>query len=397
MKKRKGFYFRSLSGLLGLALFVSACGPQAFVPGVVRSRQSAAGSITIPAKVDVVFGLSQNMTMLNIFPGLQSEVSGFMNKLQNSGWNYRFVGIPLGYNQINSPAAFPITGKVAVSRYDNNTPQVNWLPPYPGADYNDPLLGIASNLVSTTFAYPAPSVSSGDTVYGLEYGLRNQAEFLTRSDVQSNFLRPDALLAVITLSNGEDRSYGTPPAPGTTGAWTYNTSQMNAAISAIHSVKSTPGLVKYYAMVNHLNLSCRGAGTWSGIRYETFADSIGGGKVDICTVPLASAFSAVAQNIQGTPLPFRRNFLTIASEPKEGTVRVIRYANGDTNSPVEIQEDPTNGWTYSGYLTNQATIDYPVAMDVRTGYMIELHGTARLNGADSADVVYQNIGTVTSQ
>jgi hypothetical protein len=105
----------------------------------------------------------------------------------------------------------------------------------------------------------------------------------------------------------------------------------------------------------------------------------------------------VAQNIQGTPLPFRRNFLTIASEPKEGTIRVLRYSNGDTNSPVEIQEDPANGWTYAGYLTNQATIDYPIAMDVRTGYMIELHGTARLNGSDSADVIYQNIGTVTSQ
>ncbi len=382
---------------MSLTLLASACGPQAFVPGVVRSRQSAAGSITIPAKVDVVFGLSQNMTMLNILPGLQGEISNFMGKLQNSGWNYRFVGIPLGYSQIHNSTVFPITGKVSVSRYDNNTPLADWLPPYPGANYNDPLLGIASNLISPTFTYPAPSISSGDTVYGLEYGLRNQAEFIGRADVQNNFLRPDALLAVITLSNGEDRSFGTPPPAGTTGAWTYNIPQVNSALSTISSVKSTPGLVKYYSMVNHLNLSCRGYGSWSGIRYENFADHIGGGKVDICTVPLAAAFSAVAQKIQGTPLPFRRNFLTLATEPRAGTIRVIRYANGDTGSPVEVPEDATNGWTYSGYLTSQATIDYPLPMDVRTGYMIELHGTARLNGSDLADVIYQNIGTVTSE
>lgn len=397
MKKRKGLSFKSISGFLSLALLASACGPQAFVPGMIRSRQSAAGSITIPAKVDVVFGLSQNMTMLNILPGLQGEISTFMGKLQNSGWNYRFVGIPLGYSPINNSSVFPITGKVSVSRYDNNTPQANWLAPYPGANYNDPLLGIASNLVSSVFAYPSPSVSSGDTVYGLEYGLRNQSEFLARADVQSNFLRPDALLAVITLSNGEDRSFGTPPPAGTTAPWTYNTAQVSNALGTITSVKSSANLVKYYSMVNHLHTSCMGYGSWSGIRYESFADQIGGGKVDICSVPLAAAFSAVAQNIQGTPLPFRRNFLTVATEPKEGTIRVIRYANGDTGTPVEIPEDAANGWTYSGFLTNQATIDSPIAMDVRTGFMIELHGTARLNGADLADVIYQNIGTVTSQ
>jgi hypothetical protein len=397
MNKKSGFYLKSILSLLSGVLLASACGPQTFVPGVVRSRQSAAGSITIPAKVDVVFGLSQNMTMLNIFPGLQSEISNFMGKLQNSGWNYRYVGIPLGYSQVNNSTVFPLNNKISISRYDTNTPQPNWLPPYPGANYNDPLLGIASNLVSANFTYPAPSVSSGHMAYGLEYGLRNQSEFVSRADVQSQFLRPDALLAVITLSNGEDRSYGTPPPAGTTGAWTYNTAQVNNALTAISSAKSSPALVKYYSMVAHLTTSCLGGGNWSGIRYESFADHFGGGKVDICTTPLSAAFSAVAQNIQGTPLPFRRNFLTIASEPKVGSIRVIRYANGDINSPVEVPEDATNGWTLAGYLTNQATIDDPIPMDIRTGYMIELHGSARLIGSDSADVIFQNIGSVTSE
>jgi hypothetical protein len=38
----------------------------------------------------------------------------------------------------------------------------------------------------------------------------------------------------------------------------------------------------------------------------------------------------------------------------------------------------------------------PISMDLRDGYMIELHGTAKLNGADLADVVYRNIGDPSS-
>jgi hypothetical protein len=404
MKKRNQFIplpALALSTLMAL----SACGPQGFVPASIRSHQTAAGSTLIPAKVDIVFGVSQNLAMLNIAPGLQNEIPQFLQNLQNSGWDYRFVGIPLGDAQINTPALFPITNKVSVSQYDTNTPVASWLAPFPGALYTDPSLKMLPSLLASAFTYPQPTVASTSAVYGRESGLRNQVEFLSRSDVntgngQTGFLRPDAALAVISLSNGDDRSYGT---------WYWNSTFQRTmwapaaqttydnALNTLRGLKTSASSVKYYSVVSHLTTNCRGYGTWSGIRYEDYANQMNGRTVDLCSVPVSSALSTIAEDIQGTPLPYRRNFLVLDSEPQESTLRVIRYANGDTSNPVEIPNDATNGWTYSGYLTNQYTIDSPISMDQRTGYMVELHGTARLNGADSADVLYQAIGNPTAQ
>ncbi|NDG84709.1 MAG: hypothetical protein EBX52_06680 [Proteobacteria bacterium] len=376
MTKSDWLKSRTAAALAVLAVTASACGPQAFVPSAMRSRQSAAGTTTIPAKVDVVFGMSQNTSMLNIAPGLSSEIPQFLHTL------------------------FPITGKVSVSRYDTNTPAANWLPPYPGASYTNPLLGILSSLVAPSFTYPVPNYYGAPTNLGIEYGLKNQLDFVSRADVGSQFLRSDAVMALVTLSNGEDRSWATAPATGTANPWTYPSNSFytgtGGVYSQIKSIKVSPSLVKYYSLVAHNNRNCRGLGSWSGIRYEQHAQALNGKSVDICSVSIKDALTTVASDIQGTPLPFERNFLVIATEPNPATIQVTKYPNGDTNSPITIPEDATNGWTYAGYLTNQDTIDAPIAMDQKTGYMVELHGTAKLNGSDMADVTYQNTGTVSS-
>lgn len=389
-----------MTALSLLALAASACGPQAFVPSAMTSRQSAAGTTTIPAKVDVVFGMSQNTSMLNIAPGLTSEIPQFLQNLESTGWNYRFVGIPLGATAINTPTLFPITGKVSVSRFDNNTPLANWLPPYPGASYTDPLLGIMSSLVAPAFTYPVPDYYGAQTNLGIEYGLRNQLEFVSRTDVGTHFLRSDAVMAIVTLSNGEDRSWASAPAAGTANPWIYPSNSYYTGSGGVYdqikNIKVSPSLVKYYSLVAHNNRNCRGLGSWSGIYYEQHARALNGKSVDICTVSIANALTTVANDIQGTALPFRRNFLVIATEPNPSTIQVTKFPGGNTGSPVTIPQDAANGWTYAGYLTNQYTIDSPIQMDQKTGYMIELHGTARLNGSDLADVTYQNTGTVSS-
>jgi hypothetical protein len=400
MMKKPVWLNSKIALTLLLVSAASACGPQAFVPSAMRSRQSAAGTTTIPAKVDVVFGVSQNNSMLSIAPTLSAEIPLFLQNLESTGWNYRFIGIPLGPTAINTNALFPIANKVSVSRFDNNTPVANWLPPYPGALYNDPLLGILSSLVASGFTYPVPNLSAASTNLGREYGLKNQLEFVSRSDVTNQFMRSDAVMALVTLSNGEDRSWATAPAAGTADPWIYQPETFytgsGGVYDQIRNLKVSPSLVKYYSLVAHNNRNCRGMGSWSGIYYEKHAQSLNGKSVDICTVSIANALTSVAQDIQGTPLPFRRNFLVIATEPNPSTIQVTKYANGNLNAPVTIPQDSTNGWTYAGYLTNQYTIDAPIAMDQKTGFMIELHGTAKLNGSDTADVVYQNVGSVNS-
>ena len=398
MNKRNAWLIRWSFALLTLAVGASACGPQAFVPSAIRSRQSAAGSTTIPAKIDIVFGVSQNQTMLNIYPNFQNQIPPFLQNLENSGWDYRFVGIPLGQNPVNTSTLFPITNKVSVSRYDGNTPQANWLPPYPGMLYTA-APAMNAGLLAPNFIIPSPP---GTVQLGLEYGLKNQYEFVTRPDVNdpnNGIIRTDAMLALITLSNGEDRSYGTPPAQNSGVGWSYNATLTQAAIDGIRNVKADPDMVKYFSLVadpqDYCATNIQYSSYW-GQRYQNFATALNGQSVNICETSLSSALATIAQNIQGTPLPFRRNFLVIPSEPNQATIQVIKYPNGDTGNPVTIPQNATNGWTYSGYLTGQYTIDSPISMDLRDGYMIELHGTARLNGADLADVVYRNIGDPSS-
>jgi hypothetical protein len=406
MKKSNG-----LSALLhsvGLGLLMagaSACGPQAFVPSGMAYRQSAAGSMNIPPKVDIVLGMSMNGTMQNIAPGIGNEIPDFLRGLEASGWDYRFVSIPLGEHTPVSANAFPLSRKVSVSRYDTNTPLESWLSPYPGADHENPSLGIASSLIAPWFTVPAVDTS---VMNGHETGIQNQVNFLTRPDVlpstgrnpNANFLRRDAVLAIITLSNGDDRSGGN---------WVYDPyynrtvwQSGGPAVDAYYrnqliDVKQSASLLKYYSIVARQRTSCRGYGTWSGVRYESFTNQLGGIAIDICDNPVKSALQAVADNLQTVRLNFRKKYLVMGSEPNPATIKVVKYTNGEASRAVEIPQNPTNGWTYIGYRQNWNTIDSPMEMEPATGYLVELHGSAKLLGNDTADLTFQAAGTPTAQ
>ena len=403
---RKQDWFKSLfaPSLLSLTLTLSACGPQAFVPSGMTSKQSAAGTMDMPPKVDIVLGISMNGTMQNIYPGIQTEVPAFLQGLQNSGWDYRFIAIPLSEYQPTDASHFSIQNKVSVSSYDNNTASGNWLAPFPGANYADPTLGIASSLIAPLFTVPALDNSHND---GHESGIANQVNFLTRSDIQpvvgsnsnENFLRKDALLAVITLSNGDDRSGGSwvwDPVYQRT-VWRAGAAAVDAGYeNALRALKPTPELLKYYSLVAHLTNSCRGYGTWSGIRYEKISNDLGGKNIDICTTPLSGALSSVAQDLTVARINFKKSYLVMGTQPNVGTIKVIKHLGGNSGATVDIPQDPQNGWTYIGYQSNFNTVLQPIPMEPATGYMIQLHGTAILMGNDTAEISYQNDGTVAS-
>ena len=356
---------------------LSACGPQAFVPTTVISNQSAAGDMSLPPKVDIVLGLSNGGTMQNIYPGLQPEIAAFATSLQNKGWDYRFVTLSLSENSPGSSAN--IGNAVAASLYHTNYPVAQWLQPFPGALYTDPSL-----LMSPALFNPVLSIPSLDYTYnnGKESGLKNQADFLNRSDVQTSLLRPDAMLAVMTITNGRDTS------DGWYMAWNGLTPNPINVDNYVNQIKAVRADAKYYAIVAHNTTNCRVGGAWSGIDYERAASKTGGISQDICTTPIPTALEAVAQHLQTQKLNFVKRFLVIATEPNPSTIKV--YKNG-----ALLASDPTNGWTYVG-MTTQFTIDSPVPMNQVTGYMIELHGTAKLHGADTGRVEYMNAGATSS-
>jgi hypothetical protein len=84
---------------------------------------------------------------------------------------------------------------------------------------------------------------------------------------------------------------------------------------------------------------------------------------------------------------FRQKYLVIDQEPKLDSIVVKKYPGGNTSAPITIPQDPVNGWTYAGYISDYL-IDDPIQLNFTSSYMIELHGTARLWGLDSADVTF---------
>lgn len=390
------------SSMLLATLALSACGPQAFVPDTVVSNQSAAGGMNLPPKVDIVLGISQGGTMQNIYSGLSPELVQFTNNLQKQGWDYRFVAIPL--SESRPGASHPISAGVTPSIYHTNFSQAQWLPPYPGAQYLDnlsnpnPLFLLSPSLFSSAFVIPSMDYSTNN---GRETGLKNQADFLNRSDVRNNFLRSDALLAVITISNGRDTSDGWQYA-----GWGPPENQVPKAVNVTNYVnqmkaaKTNPSMAKYYALVAHGQNNCRGPyQSWSGIDYDKAAQQMGGvglysspnytSPTDICTHSTSAALAEVSNHLDKVQLDFQKKYLVIGTEPNVGTIKVFK--NG-----ILLAQNASNGWTYEGYKTNVNTIDLPVPMAAATGYFIELHGSAKLFGKDTARVEYMNAGSVTA-
>ena len=384
--------------LLLPALTLTACGPQAFTPSVMVSNQTAAGGVNLPPRVDILLGVSSDGGMQNIRASLQSQLSAFVQNLESKGWDYRFVSVPMSeydYSNILSPS-YSHDYTVAASRFHTNHGS-NWLAPYPGALNTDPFYTL-----NPAFFNPGinlPSINNGH-VDGHQYGLKNQATYLNLNTVKNQILRADANLAVITISNGRDASDGWSYQPSTITYSSGVTSSGNQYLPSpvnvtnyllqMQSVKANPNMLKYYSVVSASDSnSCIYGPARRGEEYIQAANATGGIAINLCNNTISSALNAIAQNIQSQPLYFKKDHLLLETKPNPATIKV--YKNG-----VLLPEDPTNGWTYMGYLQNQALIFWPTSMASSTGYMIKLNGTATLVGSDSAKVEYMNDGVQAS-
>ena len=424
------------------ALVLSACGPQAFVPGTVTSNQDAAGTLNIPPKVDIVMGISQDGTMSNIASGpqgLSADIQGFVDTLKAKNWDYRFIAIPL--HETDPGSSFNINNKASVSFYDGNYVSSGvWTPPYPGAVASSN--AILPSLFSAIFSIPG-FVNGYNNAH--ETGLRNQIQFLSRSDVLTNFIRPDALLSIITFSNGDDHSsgntsatyrychssgnsYSYDPAPSETvepyGYWQQRNNGLNCindynyvsqpnktSYVANHILPAKMGntsLLKYYSLIAGSN-SCRGMASRVGTDYIAAANALSSGNhvIDICpyTQSAAGALTQVANDLTQQQAVFRKVFLKVPSDPSLDTIKVTKISGGVSQV---IPNDPTNGWTYYGNITNPVySIDafqisgdptwHPYPAKPISGYIIQLNGTARMIGGETSRVEYMNSGAVISQ
>ena len=397
MKQFKLNAIRTL-GLALSTLILHACGPQEFVKSTNSSGVVAAGNMVLPAKVDIVMGISMTGSMGDIYPGMTSEIPAFVQGLQSSGWDYRFVTLPLTEYVDTSSTSFSINHAVSVSHYDSNYSLGSWLAPFPGASPTTAGLGIGSSFFSQIFILP--SAISAPYNDGHEAGIRNEVGFVNRTDIRNNFLRSDATLAIINVSNYDDKSGGSWAASGSGSSLIWSPgadSDLNAFKSSLISLKGSLSRLKYYSLNSHYGTTnCRGSNANAGIRYEQMAQSLGTAPVDICTNTLSQSLSAVASDLQSAKLNFQKAYLIVGNRPNVSSIVVTKYVNGLAGNALTIPNDPVNGWTYScptcdatGYGT-VFTVDSPVNMNQETGYVISLHGSAKLHGNDTANVTYLN-------
>lgn len=410
MKTRK-----TVSALLfvGMALLAAGCGKTAFQVTSAVQMQQAPGEFMIPAKVDILLAEDDSGSMADIFRQVKDQMPGFLNALEGRGWDYHFATTPLTYDR-------PLD-QIVPSRYDGNWGAL-WLPPYPGAPIT------VAEMVPTQF-FREPGNYTGFINSFSNYSNANEGglETIHRTLVNrasgTGFVRPDAMLVVLVVGNGQDTSrvnycdrgdgiailcedlgqpactdIGQAGAPGATCGSTAISHDFYK--SQLQGLKAAPGLFKLYSAVaksqntSAVAKTCLGKTAFIGHRYVKMATETGGQSYDICTEPVNSVLDNLSTSLQNTRLAMRTRYLFIDREPELTSIVVTRHRNGVAET---VPMDAINGWTYEGYLTNVPAIVLPfngqeVPMSYASGFAIKLNGSAELVGNDYADVVFQNKG-----
>jgi hypothetical protein len=393
--------------LLGAAT-LTACSPQAYVPSVIRTSASAPGSFYIPPKVDFLLAQDDTGSQLSVYNQVAAQMPGLLEEMEATGWDYHFATSVLSDRSRNS------ISQIAAGRYDLNWGS-EWIAPFPGAPADASTMQVSPSFFrkAADFTDYLPASRVSNVSQGTENGLATVYDALSAKLSGTGFLRPDALLVVLTVSNGEDTSGVTYcdsynriigdakdelilPCEQTSFATSSN-STYSASLSYYESklleLKSNSrALIRFYSAVSsrtRSGTSCLGSAAYKGDRYMRMASALGGESYDICTQSAASVLSDLKAQLDAIRGDFETGYLMVQEEPDLTTVEVIKYVGGDASQAIVIPQSETDGWSYAGYLEQVPLIDTPVAMNFATGYAIKLNGAARLQGSDTAKVSYK--------
>jgi hypothetical protein len=435
VKREKSLQVGKALSACVLAWILSACGSQQFNTLATSQLAPAAGAFQIPPKVDVVFLEDDTGRIQDNYPQISQDAQAFLNTLDSENWNYHFTTLRLTTPQT-------IVTQAASSKQDPNWGS-QWTPAYPGEvmgsfpGNEDALSPSIFRMLSNYSGFLLPGEAT-NALNGSEPGFATLVGDVASGQFNgTNFFRPDALTAVVLLSTGNDSSYvnycfngsyyaacetvtsnicqtnaqGIPevngqvyplgyqfpsntPAAGLCGSSNLSN---NYILRELQGIKANPAQLKFYAATASFNSStsgellCQGGHATPGTRYQQIAADLAGQSYDVCSQPLSSILTDVAQNLTTTALDYVTEYIVLAEQPNPSTIQVMK--NG-----VAIPNDPSNGWTYAGYLSNVASIIEPVPTNYESGYMIQLNGSAQLSGPDTASVIYKTVtGSTASQ
>lgn len=397
-----------LLSTLAIATLLSSCGKQSFVVTDSTQKVQGPGSFTIAPKVDLIFVEDDTGSIFEAYDDISKQVPVFLSNLQTKGWDFHFATVPLTTDRA--------LDQILASKHDGGWGP-EWTAPYPGAIINSP--GTVNPIFfvrpeNYTGFITDSSLSVGAN--GSEPGFRTLRKALYEREPGTGLIRNDALTVVFIMGNGDDTSdinycpradgikvpceaVGNPvcttmdqaTAPGAT----CGSSNLSFEFykSLFRATKSNPALLKFFsATANKKGGGCLGGYSYVGTRYQQMATSLGGQNFDICSQSISSVLDSLSSQLQGIRVAFRTRYLFIDKEPNPATIKVTKFAGGDPNQPSVIPEDASNGWKYVGKVSNVFSIDSPIAMNLSSGYAIELSGSAKLVGEDTAQVDFKPFG-----
>lgn len=351
--------------LLSLSL-LSACGNPKFQKQEL-SASAVAGQYTKP-KIDIIIFQDNSDSMTNSLQYIKPQLTSFLNSI-DSRWDYHFTVMPLLYKMTMNQkfmAAQDCTGLsncITASQFNSAPGDTGW---------------INSN------------VRNGSNDFGFQYMQQNLSDAGMTS---SGFLRSDAALATIVVSDGNDISaahYTTNAGGQVILDGPATQAGLNSYVSYIAGLKPSNLMSKFYAVVPPGNANdltnCYGSQVYAGSSYSYVSTMLGVQNSLTYNVCSGNALTGVLANIgsqlQALVDAYKFDYVVLSEKPDVSTIKIKK--NGSL-----ISQSNTNGWTYVGYLANQPTSFYPAPSNVKSGYMIKLNGTAVYKGSDKIDVTYK--------
>jgi len=190
----------------------------------------------------------------------------------------------------------------------------------------------------------------------MERGIQAAYEALSEprvSEVNYGFLRRDATLSIIFVSDENDCSDDGALPEASDGMSCYDNSDMLVSVrdyvADFRELKEDPSMVLASAIVGPSIIDdCED--TVPGTRYISIAENMGGIQGNICDEDFSDIMDEMGLSVSGV-----RSSFQLSNNPKEGTLQVfVGEDEEDTGSWDAVIEDEVDGWTFDDetlYLT----------------------------------------------
>ena len=319
--KKTGFKFQVILMLATSGVLVACSKPQFGLPS--QSQQFAA-SVKYNNKVDIVLMMDNSSSMVQYQNKFSSQVPEMINNLNSTGLDYHIAVVTTDMRTGGNGGKF-----IGSPSYLTNS---------------------SPNLVASLQNHVAVGQLGSDLERGLD-SVRAAMQPSYLAGPGAGFLRDDALLAIVIMTNEDDYS------ADSTATYESFFDQLKPNFN-----NSTKGWLLNFVGVVSLTAACSTTADYKepGLRYMELADYTGGVKASVCDSSLATAVSNVHIRIVEILSQY-----PLKSVPNLSTISVTLNGNS-------VPEDATNGWTYD-----------PVANT------IHFHGTYQPGVSDHIQVDYK--------